>query len=52
MLKIAYRAQFKKELKQQEKRRKDIKKFLDIVEKLLNEKPLDPKHRNHRHWKF
>ncbi len=48
MLKISYRNQFKKELKQQEKRGKDLKKFLEIAEKLAHEKPLDPKYRNHR----
>jgi mRNA interferase YafQ len=48
MLKISYRGQFKKELKQQEKRGKDIKKFLEIAEKLAHKKPLDAKYRNHR----
>lgn len=48
MLKISYRNQFKKELKQQEKRGKDLKKFIQIAEKLASEKLLDPKHRNHR----
>lgn len=48
MLKISYRNQFKKELKQQEKRGKDLKKFLEVAEKLAQEKSLDPKYRNHR----
>ena len=48
MLKISYRNQFKKELKQQEKRGKDLKKFFEIAEKLADKKPLNPKHRNHR----
>ena len=37
MLKISYRNQFKKELKQQEKRGKDLKKFLEVAEKLAFE---------------
>lgn len=48
MLKIFFRNQFKKELKQQEKRGKDLKKFLELAEMLAEEKPLDPKFRNHR----
>lgn len=48
MLKISYRNQFKKELKLQEKRGKDLKKFLEIAEKLAYEKPLDSKYKNHR----
>lgn len=48
MLKIFYRNQFKKELKQQEKRGKDLKKFFAVAEKLAHKKPLDPKYRNHR----
>lgn len=48
MLKISYRNQFKKELKQQEKRGKNLKKFLEVTEKLAHEEPLDLKQRNHR----
>lgn len=48
MLKTSYRNQFKKELKQQEKRGKDLRKFLEVAEKLVHEKALSPKHRNHR----
>lgn len=48
MLKISYRNQFKKELKQQEKRGKDMKKFLEVAEKLAHERPLDSKYRNHK----
>lgn len=48
MLKIFYRTQFKKELKQQEKRGKDINKFIELAEKLAFEKPLEAKYRNHR----
>jgi mRNA interferase YafQ len=48
MLTISYRNQFKKELKQQEKRGKDLKEFLQVAEQLAHEKPLDPKYKNHR----
>jgi mRNA interferase YafQ len=48
MLTISYRNQFKKELKQQEKRGKDLKKFLQVAEQLAQEKLLDPKYKNHR----
>lgn len=48
MLKISYRNQFKKELKQQEKRGKDLKKFLELAEELAQKKTLDLKYRNHR----
>ena len=48
MLKISYRSQFKKELKQQEKRGKEMIKFLEIAKKLANGIPLEAKHRNHK----
>ncbi len=48
MLKISFRKQFKKELKQQEKRGKNPKKFLDIAEKLAKQESLAPKHHNHK----
>lgn len=48
MLKVSYRTQFKKELKQQEKRGKDPQKFLDVAKKLANKEPLDPKYNNHK----
>lgn len=48
MLKILYRTKFKKELKRQEKRGKDIKTFLDIAKKLAKEEALGAKHRNHK----
>lgn len=35
MLKISYRNQFKKELKHQEKRGRDLKKFLEVAKNLL-----------------
>lgn len=48
MLKVSYRNQFKKELKQQEKRGKDLNKFLQVAEKLAQGKSLDSKYRNHK----
>lgn len=48
MLKVSYRTQFKRELKQQIKRGKDLDKFLDVAKKLSHEETLDPKFRNHR----
>ena len=48
MLEISYRNKFKKELKQQEKRGKDLEKFLEVAETLAFEKPLNPKHKNHK----
>lgn len=47
MLKISYRTKFKKVLKQQGKRGKDLKIFLDISKKLAKEEPLEKKYRNH-----
>ena len=48
MLKISYRTQFKKELKLQIKRGKEIRKFLEVAEKLANAEQLDPKYKNHK----
>lgn len=48
MLKISFRTKFKKELKQQEKRGKDIQTFLAIAEKISKEETLDQKYRNHK----
>lgn len=48
MLEISYRTQFKRELKLQGKRGKNLQKFLDIAEKLAKEEKLDPKHYNHK----
>jgi len=47
MLKISFRTKFKKELKQQEKRGKDLQLFLNIAKKLANEELLEKKYRNH-----
>jgi mRNA interferase YafQ len=48
VLKISFRKQFKKELKLQEKRGKNPKKFHDIAKKLANQESLESKHRNHK----
>lgn len=48
MLKISFRKQFRKELKQQEKRGKNPKIFFAIAEKLAKRESLDQKHRNHK----
>jgi len=48
MLKISYRTKFKKELKQQEKRGKDLNTFLDVAKKLAKQEQLNPKYRNHK----
>ena len=48
MLKISSRTKFEKELKKQERRKKDIKIFLDIAKKLANEEQLEKKYRNHK----
>ena len=48
MLKPSYRNEFKKELKQQEKRGKNLQTFLSVAKKLINEEPLEAKFRNHK----
>jgi len=48
MLNISYTTKFKKELKSLEKQGKDIKKFLEIAEKLVKEEVLEAKYRNHK----
>jgi mRNA interferase YafQ len=40
-------AQFRKDVKAQEKRGKDIAKLRTIVEVLANRQALDPRHKNH-----
>lgn len=45
--KIKFTSRFKKDLKQVKKQGKDIKKLLDIVEKLANDESLDEKYRDH-----
>lgn len=48
MLEVSYRTKFKKELKIQASRGKDLQKFVDISKKLAKQEKLDPKHYNHR----
>lgn len=45
--KIKFTSRFKKDLKQVKKQGKDIKKLLDIVEKLANDESLDEKYRDY-----
>jgi mRNA interferase YafQ len=47
--------QFSRDLKRMQKRGKDLEKIEDIVRKLANDIPLDPRHRDHPlsgEWKF
>ncbi len=48
MLNISYTTKFKKELKSLEKQGKDMKKFLEVAEKLVKEEALEFKYRNHK----
>ena len=48
MLDLHYSNAFKKDLKKSEKRHKDMAKLLDIIETIRKQKPLDPKHKNHK----
>ena len=48
MLTPVYTNQFKKDLKTMIKRGKDEKKIKDIMRSLVEEKPLEPKHRDHK----
>lgn len=43
-----YQRQFKKDVKKATERGKDMKLLKEIVELLLNEKPLSAKNRNHK----
>jgi mRNA interferase YafQ len=47
MLKVSTTKKFEKETEIARKRGNDMSKLGDIVKKLSNEEPLDPKHRNH-----
>lgn len=47
MLDLEFTTQFKKDLKIAKRTGKDTKKLDKIVEKLLNKKSLEVKHRNH-----
>lgn len=48
MLKISYRKQFEKELKRQQKRGKDLSKFVEAAQRLANEELLPERCRNHK----
>lgn len=48
MLKIFYRKQFEKELKRQQKRGKDLSKFVEAAQRLANEELLPERYRNHK----
>lgn len=48
MLKASSTTKFTKEIELIRKRGKEMKKLGDIIEKLCNEEPLDPKHHNHK----
>lgn len=47
MLKPDYTNQFKKELELMLKRGKDKQKIADVIARLVNQTPLEPKHRDH-----
>ena len=47
-LKPSYTNRFEKDLKLMLRRGKDGRKIKDIITKLLNQEPLDPKHRDHK----
>ena len=40
--------QFEKDLKRHRKRGKNLDKLWNVVERLLSQQPLDPRHRRHR----
>ena len=48
MLKPVYLRSFDGELKKAKKRGYDMEKIKDVMDKLIDEKPLNPKHRNHK----
>lgn len=47
MLNIERTSRFKKDMKLMLKREKDIKKLKSVLLKLVNQEPLEPKHRDH-----
>jgi mRNA interferase YafQ len=47
MLHPEFTGKFRKELRLMEKRGKDLGKIREIIHKLLHQKPLEPKHRDH-----
>lgn len=48
MLTPIHHTVFEKEVEKAKKRKLNMSKLMIIMDKLINEKPLDPKHRNHR----
>jgi len=46
-LNLYYTTQFKKDYKKLKKRNKNLNKLKDIIDKLLNDIELDPKHHDH-----
>jgi mRNA interferase YafQ len=48
MLKPEYKKQFKKDIELAKKRGKDTQKLKDIIDLIIEEKPLLVKHRNHK----
>ena len=54
MLDIDHTTQFKRDLKLAKKRQKDISLLKEIIDLILYEKPIPPKHKNHSlsgNWK-
>ncbi|MBT4290707.1 type II toxin-antitoxin system mRNA interferase toxin, RelE/StbE family [Candidatus Falkowbacteria bacterium] len=47
MLTIYYSTQFKKDCKRVKKQHKELSKFQTTIEILVNEKPLDPRYKDH-----
>ena len=47
MLNLVRSKQFKKDYKLAKSRGKSMKKLIDIMDKLMNEEPLEQKHRDH-----
>ena len=47
MLDVFYSSRFKKDYKLMKKQGKDVELLLDIVDILVAEKPLEPKHKDH-----
>jgi mRNA interferase YafQ len=48
VLKPSYTKQFEKDLKRMLKRGKDAEKIKDVIERLVHEKPLEIRHRDHK----
>ena len=47
MLKVQRTTQFKRDFKKIKKQHKDIETLREIMQKLQNQEPLDPKHNDH-----